>query len=63
MFKRRERLGQTVGGIVAPFPGKPKWWRWPRYLRIRRQGKQEELESWQAAHAAIFKGKSTDRRG
>jgi hypothetical protein len=55
LFKVRERLGQSEGGMVAPFPGKPKWWRWPRYLRIRRKGMQEEREYWQAAYAAMFK--------
>lgn len=63
LFKRRERLGQREGGVVAPFPGKPKWCRWPRYLRIRRQGMQEEREYWRAVYATMVKGKFTDRRG
>jgi hypothetical protein len=63
LFKRRERLGQREGGVVAPFPAKPKWWRWPLYLRIRRQGMQEEREYWQAFYAAMVKGKYTDRPG
>src|SRR5262249_31656465 len=46
MFKRRERLGQMEGGIVAAFPAKPKWWRWPKYLRIWQQGVRREREHW-----------------
>ena len=45
-IKRRERLGQVAGGVVAPFPCKPKWGRWARYLRIRRQALLEEREHW-----------------
>jgi len=37
LFKLRERLGQVDGGVIAPFPSKPKWVRWPRYLRVRRE--------------------------
>jgi hypothetical protein len=44
LLKQRERLGQTVDGIVAPFPNKPKWARWPRYLRTRRAAMQRERE-------------------
>ena len=60
LFKRRERLGQIEGGVVAPFPDKPKWWRWPRYLRIRRQGMQQEREYWQTVYTAMVNGKYTN---
>jgi hypothetical protein len=53
LLKRRERLGQVKGGIVASFPAKPKWWRWPKYLRIRRQGIRQELKHWRAIHVAL----------
>jgi hypothetical protein len=53
MLKRRRRLGQASGGIVTGFPGKPKWWRWPTYLRIRRQGVREELAHWLTLSAAL----------
>ena len=46
LIKRRKRLGQTKGGVAASFPCKPKWWRWPRYLRIRQQALQQEREHW-----------------
>ena len=39
----RARLGQTKGGIAAPFPPKPKRMRWHTYLRIRREASQLEL--------------------
>ena len=51
--KRRHSLGQTDGRLVVPFPGKPKWWRWPRYLRLRRQAKQREREYWRALRASF----------
>jgi hypothetical protein len=53
ILKRRRRLGQASGGIVTGFPVKPKWWRWPTYLRIRRQGGREELAHWRALSAAL----------
>ena len=59
--KRRERLGQTEG-VITPFPRKPKWWRWPRYLRIRRVALQQERAYWEALHRAIVNGKYLPRR-
>ena len=44
----RERLGQVDGGVIAPFPSKPKWARWPRYLRLRREALRREAEHWHA---------------
>lgn len=42
----RHRLGQTSGGIVAPFPPKPNWMRWDTYLRLRRRSEVLEAEVW-----------------
>ena len=56
LLKRRHRLGQTEGGVIPPFPGKPKWWRWPRYLRTRSEGKQHEREYWQCLGQSIMDG-------
>ena len=56
--KRRHNLGQTGGGIVAPLPGKPKWWRWPRYLRLRHHSVQLERAYWKAI-AAFLCGRLT----
>ncbi|MRX50185.1 hypothetical protein GI374_06930 [Paracoccus sp. S-4012] len=42
-FKIRERLGQTSGGIIAPFPAKPKYMHWNTYLRTRAEAEQNEL--------------------
>ena len=52
-IKLRARLGQTSGGIVAPFPHKPKWMRWHTYLRIRANGLALEKEIW-APHIALL---------
>ncbi len=48
-FKIRDRLGQASGGLVAPFPEKPKRMRWHTYLRIRK----DALELEQRILAAI----------
>jgi len=60
--KRRDRLCQTSGGVVSPFPGKPKWRRWPTYLRTRRQGIHSEREYWQTLYLAMVNGKYLQRR-
>jgi len=57
LLKQRDRLGQAEGGVVAPFPSKPRWWRWPRYLRARRKAMQREREYWRDFHAAMVNGK------
>lgn len=36
----RERHGQKIGGVVAPFPRKPKLMRWHTYLKARQRDKQ-----------------------
>jgi hypothetical protein len=53
VLKRRECLGQLEGGVVVDFPPKPKWWRWPTYLRVRRQAFQQEREHWRAMHLVV----------
>jgi hypothetical protein len=55
MLKRRDRLGQVEGGVIAPFPGKPKWRRWPRYLRTRREAMQRERDYWRIEGSAMLK--------
>ena len=50
----RARLGQTVGGLLAPFPAKPKWTRWHTYLRLRAEGLKLEQEIWSAEHVILF---------
>jgi hypothetical protein len=62
LHKRRDRLGQTEGGVIAPFPGKPKWRRWPTYLRSRREGIRREREYWQALGLAMDNGRYLQRR-
>lgn len=42
-FKVRKRLGQKQGGIVAPFPLKPKGMHWRTYECIRSAAAREEL--------------------
>jgi hypothetical protein len=48
LIKVRERLGQVDGGVIAPFPSKPRWGRWPSYLRVRREALRREAEYWHA---------------
>jgi hypothetical protein len=45
----RERLGQTEGGIVAPFPPKPKGMHWDTYCRLKWKGICLENIQWKAA--------------
>lgn len=47
-FALRRKLGQTSGGIVAPYPQKPKWMRWHSYLRIKAQSQKLEAQIWGA---------------
>src|SRR6185503_5117038 len=54
LLKNRQRLGQSEGGVVMPFPSKPKWWRWARYLRTRKRCVREEREYWHALGIALF---------
>lgn len=48
-FKVRESLGQLDGGIVAPFPAKPRGMRWATYKRIRDESAKLERELLQRA--------------
>lgn len=50
----RRRLGQTTGGIIAPFPDKPKLMRWHTYLALRTESLALENEIWAAEHALQF---------
>ncbi len=43
-FKVRERLGQKKGGIIAPFPAKPKGMHNSTYERIRFEALQVERD-------------------
>lgn len=52
-FKTREKLGQSHGGIAAPFPPKPKHMHWNTYLRIRKAAERHELEFLQAELADL----------
>jgi hypothetical protein len=54
-LKRRGRLGQTQGSVIAPFPNKPKWWRWPRYLRMRDDAILQGREYWRIVQKAMMK--------
>jgi hypothetical protein len=38
----RTGLGQTSGGVLVPFPLKPKYMRWHTYLRIRAEATEIE---------------------
>jgi hypothetical protein len=51
--KRREQLGQAGGGVVPPFPCKPKWARWTRYLHLRTEAMKQECEYWRNLAARI----------
>lgn len=43
-FKRRAALGQKRGGVLTPFPKRPKYMRWDRYHRILAEGLSDEEE-------------------
>ncbi len=43
-FKVRKRLGQTAGGIIAPFPPKPERMHPTKYRRIREKAVKLERE-------------------
>jgi len=45
-IRHRERHGQTEGGVVAPFPPKPKWMRWHTYLWHRKRAQSIEDSIW-----------------
>jgi len=50
----RERLGQPPGlSIVAPYPGKPKWMRWPTYERLIAKIAAAERRHWHASKATM----------
>ncbi len=55
-FKIRERLGQQEGGVVAPFPRKPKGMWWRTYYRLYAAGMAAEAAHWGAL------GRQIDRR-
>jgi hypothetical protein len=39
-------VGQQKGGVVEPFPPKPKHMHWSTYLRIRREAREIETKIW-----------------
>ena len=43
-IKHRAKHGQTQGGIVVPFPSKPKWMRWHTYFKARTQAQGFETQ-------------------
>ena len=43
-IKHRTKYGQTEGGIVVPFPSKPKRMRWHTYFNARKQAKNFETQ-------------------
>lgn len=43
-IKLRTRLGQRSGGIIAPFPPKPKGMHWKTYLALREEAEMREKE-------------------
>lgn len=45
-LKVRRRLGQKQGGIVAPFPVKPKGMHWRTYNSLKVDALNEELKIW-----------------
>ncbi|WP_165610144.1 hypothetical protein [Shimia aestuarii] len=48
-IKLRQRLGQSQGGIVVPFPPKPKWMRWHTYHRIKAEALKNERRIWESS--------------
>ncbi|EYD71490.1 hypothetical protein Rumeso_05013 [Rubellimicrobium mesophilum DSM 19309] len=52
-LKIRKRLGQTGGGLLAPFPPRPKHMRWATYWRLRRECQEIEQEVFRAMAKAI----------
>ncbi|QYK40239.1 MAG: hypothetical protein KF887_12425 [Paracoccaceae bacterium] len=49
----RERLGQTEGGTIAPFPKKPKRMRWRTYYRLWDKSHALEAVMWEAEWAML----------
>lgn len=54
-FKVRERLGQKKGGIIAPFPPKPKGMHNSTYDRIRYNALQVERDILLEAMASFMR--------
>lgn len=52
-LKRRARLGQGKGGLLRPFPAKPKWMRWKTYLQLRKRALREEAVLFQELHSCL----------
>lgn len=53
-IKMRKRLGQHRGGIVAPFPQKPKRMRLRTYLLLQLKSLILERAIWNYDHAKLF---------
>lgn len=43
-IRHRARHGQSVGGVVVPFPSKPKRMRWHTYFRARKTAEYCEMQ-------------------
>ena len=41
-YRLRRRLGQKCGGLLNPFPGKPKGMHWSTYYRLEAEGRALE---------------------
>ncbi len=52
-IKRRSLLGQGEGGLLRPFPTKPKWMRWKTYLELRKHALREEAEIVREMYGAL----------
>lgn len=63
-IRLRERLGQEGGGVMAPFPERPRGMHDATYLRLRWQAKEAELRYWHhvAQRFGFGIGDGTDAR-
>jgi hypothetical protein len=64
VIKLRERLGQTSGGTLAPFPERPKGMHKHTYEKLRLKSEALEEEMWAAEWALVqrLKGVKSNKR-